>query len=423
MVKARCRLCEEPPSLSQLLGPETLKDVLYGLFDKEGLQEGGAPFDLEEALRSMMGEDLWKKYSASRRENARMEEMMNYFYPYYNADRTPGSDPSEAAEEAREKAWRELVRKLRTRRVRGKDLSRKQLVEHFEEELIQELQKEGLLQEDAPGAVFTAEGERLMAEKVLDEVFARLDKSDTGAHEVLEGGVGTYPSHLLTPFDEWLHSFDTLDIQETLLRTARRDPGGLAIGAEDLTARIPLHRARAATVIAIDKSTSMSWSPDKIKGAVKAALGLRHLLETEYREDELHVVAYDHEPHPLQPGQIAALVSRTGGWTDIGLAMDSARELLEGAEGNKSAILITDGWPTASSHPRQTPAESALRAAHELGRANVRLVVMMLNTHPGLRRLCSEMAMLNGNATVAYVDDPLTLKEFVIRNYVREKRG
>lgn len=423
MAKARCRLCEEKPSLSQLLGPNTLKDVLYGLFDKESMQEqGGAPFDLEEALRRMMGEDLWKKYSASRRENARMEEMMNYFYPYYNSNRFPGQDLSEEAEEAREKAWRELVRRLRNREVKGEDLSGKQLVEYFEEELIQELQKEGLLQENVPGAVFTAEGERLLAEKILDEVFSRLDRSDVGSHEITEGGVGTYPSHLLTPFDEWLHTFDTLDIQETLLRTARRDPGALAIGNDDLTARIPLHRARAATVIAIDKSTSMSWSPDKIKGAVKAALGLRHLLETEYKEDELHILAYDHEPHPLQPGQIAALTGRTGGWTDIGLAMDAARDLLQGAEGNKSTILITDGWPTASNHPRQTPAESALRAARELGKADIRLVVLMLNTHPGLRRLCAEMAALNGNATIAYVDDPLTLKEFVIRNYVKERR-
>lgn len=423
MAKARCQLCEERPSLSQMLGPETLKDVLYGLFDKESMQEEGKPgFDLEEALRRFMGEDAWKRYSSMREESSRLEEMMNYFYPYYNASRPP-AEHTEAAEEARERAWRELLRKLRSKQVQGNSLSGKQLVEHFEEQLIQELQREGLLADDLPGAVFTAEGERLMAERVLDEVFARLDRVDTGPHEVEEGGVGTYPSHLLTPFDEWLHSFDTLDIQETLLRAARRSPHDLAIEANDLTARVPLHRSRAATVIAIDKSTSMSWSPDKIKGAVKAALGLRHLLETEYKEDELHVMAYDHEPHVLRPGQIAALVARTGGWTDIGLAMDSARELLQGAEGNKSAILITDGWPTASSHPRQTPAESALRASYELGRADVRLVVLMLNTHPGLRRLCQEMAMLNGNATVAYVDDPLHLKEFVIRNYVRERRG
>ncbi|MBI4362588.1 MAG: VWA domain-containing protein [Euryarchaeota archaeon] len=423
MAKPKCALCEEKESLSKLLGGDMMKDLMYGMFDRENMPESGQQtMDLEDFLKKFMNEDEWRKYQAGKSEANRYMDMMNYFYPYFSSSDRHSQDHKNV-DSAKQKAWRELVRRLRQRQLSADDLDAKELMEHFQDQLMEEFEREGYMEDSFQDPLFSPKGEKMIAERVLDDVFSRLEKVDIGSHEVYEGGVGTYPSHLLTDYDEWQHPYDALDLQETLLKTARRDPAGMDFETDDFRVRIPIHKAKASTVIAIDKSTSMSWSQDKIKGAIKAALGLRELLETEYKDDELHIIAYDHEPHPLKSGEIASLGSRTGGWTDIGLALDFSRELLEGADGNKNVVLITDGWPTASSYPQMTPAESALRGSLRLGLEDIRLVVVMLNTHPGLRRLCQEMANLNGNATIAYVDDPGSLKEFMIQSYVKDKRG
>ncbi|RLI24274.1 MAG: hypothetical protein DRO52_05750, partial [Candidatus Hecatellales archaeon] len=55
------------------------------------------------------------------------------------------------------------------------------------------------------------------------------------------------------------------------------------------------------------------------------------------------------------------------------------------------------------------------KAAYKAGKANILLNIIMLDRRPELRLICEHMARLNGRATVTYINNPLNLKEFVIK--------
>ncbi|MFQ6011651.1 MAG: VWA domain-containing protein, partial [Nitrososphaerales archaeon] len=206
------------------------------------------------------------------------------------------------------------------------------------------------------------------------------------------------------------------DIQETLLNVALKDPENMKISEDDIKIRVPLHKARASNVILIDKSGSMRWRY-KILGAISAALGLRELLDSYYSEDQLWIVGYDQEPSVLGPGEIVNL--RSYGWTDIGRALDFARGILKGEENNRNIFLLTDSEPTVSTEHQQSPLESALRAARLLGLDEIKLNIIMLDESPQLRMISSQMAALCGQASIAYVSDPLNLRDFVLESYIK----
>ena len=223
---------------------------------------------------------------------------------------------------------------------------------------------------------------------------------------------------MLWDYDEQQHSYDLLDIQETLVKTAMRDPVHMRIADEDLKARIPYRDVSSCNVILIDSSYSMRG--EKFRGGIMAALAFRELLESEYQEDKVHIVAYNQKPRLLSRGEIVKL--KPYGYTDIGQAIDFAINLLSKEEGNKYIFLITDGEPTATNKRNQTPEESALRAAYAAGEADIFLNIIMLDRRPELRAICEHMARLNRQASVTYVDNPLNLKEFIIKFYLDYKQ-
>jgi len=159
---------------------------------------------------------------------------------------------------------------------------------------------------------------------------------------------------------------------------------------------------------------------EKFRGGIMAALAFRELLEREFKEDKLHIVAYNQKPRLISRGEIVKL--KPYGYTDIGQAIDFAIEILSKEDGNKSIFLITDGEPTSTNKRNQTPEESALRAAYRAGKEDILLNIIMLDRRPELRCICEHMAMLNGRASVTYVNNPLSLKEFVIKFFYDQRR-
>ena len=146
-----------------------------------------------------------------------------------------------------------------------------------------------------------------------------------------------------------------------------------------------------------------------------AALALRQLFEEEFTDDNLYVIAYNDEPHVVLPGNLLKL--RPEGNTDIGLALDLAVQFLSKEEGNRNIFLITDSEPTISCDRSQSAEDNAYRGAYLAGKEDIRLNLIMLDPKADLRRICDQMARLNGDAVVTYVDDPLNLKEFIIRPF------
>lgn len=330
----------------------------------------------------------------------------------------------------RQEIWRDIIEKIKSRKIDAKDLPLEQLIEDFTTQVLEELEKEGYvdlktkhhqLGSNMPMAqpLFTEKSEKVIARKVLEEAFLQLKMRSIGMHELEECKFGTTPASKLQEYDELQHSYDMLDIQESLLSTAIRDPIYMRLHDDDLKARIPLHLSKSSNVLLIDSSYSMRGI--KFKGGIMAVLALKELLEYDYREDRLFIVAYNHKPQLISRGQVLHL--RPYGYTDIGQALEYSAELLSKEDSNRNIFLITDGEPTSTNYHNLSPEQSALRSAYSAGKKDIHLHIIMLDQRLELKLICEKMAKLNRNATITFVDDPLTLKEFIIKTYLDKKKN
>jgi Mg-chelatase subunit ChlD len=419
-MKPECELCKEEKreTFSSIFGEHLTEEVDYKLFNLDLVSR-------ERFFRDLQIENLIRSYLESFNSKSMEYQLERYM-------RWLGIDQEKIEEYLKTKeAWEKLVEKIKKGEINPSDLSAEELIRTFPSQVTEELAKEELLSLKVysyrlyPHLLmvqpeFTEKSEKIIAKKVLEEAFLNLRKQSVGIHEVDETGFGISSSHILHEFDEFQHTYDMLDIQETLISTAIRDPVNLEISKDDLKARIPIHKAKSSNVILIDSSYSMRGV--KFRGGIMAALALKELLQTEYKEDKLFIVAYNHKPQILASGEIIKL--KPYGYTDIGLALEFSLRLLLKEEGNKNIFLITDGEPTATHRRNQTPEESAFRAAYIAGKMDVSLNIIMLDYRPELRFICEKMVRLNGNATLTHVRNPLNLKEFIIKSFVdRKKRG
>ena len=418
-MKPECKLCKEKDEgLTSIFGKEFTDQLVYNLFNLDMVSR-------EKYLKDLQDEQLIQMYldyieSEEERNRQRLERYMRWF----------GIDSQQIMEYLKNKeAWNELIEKIRKGEIKPSEISPEALLQNFPGQVTEELAKEDLVNVKVytyrmyPQLLFvypefTEKSEKIIARKVLEEAFLNLRKQGFGIHEVKDSGIGIYPSHVLCDYDEYQHTYDMIDIQESLINTARRDPKNLEISDDDLKARIPIHSAKSSNVILIDSSYSMRGV--KFRGGIMAALALKELLQTEYKDDRLFVVAYNHKPQMLLPGEIVKL--KPYGYTDIGQALDFSVNLLMREDGNRNIFLITDGEPTASYIRNQTPEESAYRAAYMAGKFDIRLNIIMLDYRVELKIICEKMARLNGNATVTHVRNPLNLKEFIIKTFVDRKR-
>lgn len=157
----------------------------------------------------------------------------------------------------------------------------------------------------------------------------------------------------------------------------------------------------------------------KFVGAIESAIGLRAAIKKR-GSHELHVIAFNHKAREIKRGEILNLVAQ--GRTDIGLALMRAREILTTKDGTGIIFLITDGEPTSSFNPYLTPPRCAIREAKFLRRVDARLSIIMLGRGNNFRNLCDKLAMACGKSSIIYFSDPLNLKSFFIKNYLRSSR-
>ncbi|NHV96628.1 MAG: hypothetical protein HA494_02405 [Thaumarchaeota archaeon] len=422
-MKPRCEICDEErkEKLSSIFGQKFVEDLTYELFNQntERRSESSA---LKELIERYLSEDL----------DEAVYDMLLEMLGEDRSDLLSESDLRNRArlELGRRRAWEEMVSKIKGGEIPLEHIQPSQLLDYFPEEVLEGLIEEGLIEENAKRNLrylrssltfsnFTVEGERIIAQRVLEEAFKNLNKSGVGIHITEEEGYGVEPTNIIREFDEYAHTYDLIDWQETLLNTVLRDAKEMRILPSDIRVRVPKHRSRCANVILVDISNSMYGN--KFKGGLMAALALERLFQEEYKEDALHVLAYNEEVYLVPVGQLLKL--KPYGFTDIGGAIDAAIKILEKEEGEKNIFLITDSEPTASNKRELSPLENAFRASYMAGKAEIRLNIVMLDKKPILRTICDKIAALNGQAAVAYVDNPLNLKEFVIKTVIDRKRN
>ncbi len=404
--KPECGLCKEEVGIDQNLA----RDLLYSIFNPYYREKGN--IDPSEFIKKhLSNEEL--KHSFEMFSSLFNEILKNFSYV-----NTFWMDKIEDYRRARQKAWEEIKDMLKRGELRREDISASDLVNYFYEEIVQDLMKEGYIEgviEKIHRRVllFSSQAEKLLGEKVLQLSLQDLGKKDFGEHETEKEGMSIFLGYEIVEFDPFIHTFDMIDIQETLIKSALRDPE-INLDEKDFVARMPKHAEKCVYVMLIDVSDSMRGK--KIIGAIEAALALKSAIRRNSL-DELHVVAFNHNVRKIRENEILNLDAR--GRTDIGLALRKAREILKGKRGSRIVFLITDGEPTSSYNPYLTPWRCAVKEAENLRSVDAHLTIIMLGKDRKFLELCNRMAKANGKSHILFFADPLDLKRFFVRSYMK----
>ncbi|MFN3383326.1 MAG: vWA domain-containing protein [Archaeoglobaceae archaeon] len=382
--KPECRLCKEENPMQSLA-----QNMLYSLFNPYHRDKGN--FDLSEFLRNYFKEDV---------------PLRNFSKPLFG---NYWSKDFEKLREVRKKAWEDLKRKLESGELGEDDISMSQLVEIFFEEVVEELEKMGYI-ETSEGRFhrktirYKPIAEKIVGDKILSIALENLDKRKPGEEVTKMEGISIFTAEKIVDFDETIHSFDNIDIVESFVQSPRRD-------LEKLVARQSKHAEKCSYVMLIDVSDSMRGK--KIIGAIEAGIALKRAIKR--HDSELEIVAFNHRVSRVKGAEILNLEPR--GRTDIGLALNFARKILEEKSGNRIVFLISDGEPTSSYNPQFTPWHCALKEAKTLRKIDAKLQIVMFGNEKRFVDLCTSMAKLCGKSSVFHFSDPLNLKKYILHRF------
>ena len=404
--KPECRACK---SKEREIDEGLAKDLLYSLFNPYHREKGNVNLFnfVKEHLKNEELKQFFENFSFMLNDMIRGYKYISRFW----------SEKLDDYVEAKRKAWQEIKRKLKSGELKREDLSANELVNYFYEEIVEDLKKEGYLEEDYfRGYKFTKQAERALSKKVLQLSLQNLANEDFGEHETEKIGISNILRNEIVDYDDVKHTYDSIDIQESLVKCALRDPS-LKFDERDLVARESKHLEKCVYVMLIDVSDSMRGR--RIIGALESALALRRIIKRN-NMDELHVVAFNHRVRKIKDEEILNL--RTRGRTDIGLALKTAREIIKKRRGSGVIFLITDGEPTSSYDPYLTPTMCALKEAEKLRKIDATLTIVMLSPEKKFLALCERIAKLSKNANLVYIENPLNMKKFFVRSYMKRLR-
>lgn len=295
-------------------------------------------------------------------------------------------------------------------------------------DVVQALERSGLLQRREGRLTLGAKGLRRIGERVLDEVFRQLDFDRLGGHRSAGAGAGHEPdgsSRPLQPGDPMdLHLGRTL--QNAL---ARRGPGlPLRLSLPDLELATTEPETRASTVLALDLSLSMPMA-DRFLPAKKLALALSTLLHSRFPHDYLGLLGFSEVARPMTVSELPQVSWDYVYGTNLAHALSVGRRMLAGRPGTRQLLVVTDGEPTAHldeaggvffSYP--PAAETLARTLAEVEactRAGIRLSVFALDPSRSVRRFVERMAALNrGRAVFASADE---LGVYVITDFLAHR--
>ncbi len=299
-------------------------------------------------------------------------------------------------------------------------------------DFIEELKKQGFLEEDAGGTVrITARTERSLRQRSLEDIFSRLRKSSPGRHKTPYPGAG---DERQAETRRWQFGDDPqrIDVTGTMSNSYRRsgiDEWNLA--EDDFEIYETDHNTSVATVLMIDLSHSMIlYGEDRITPARRTAMALSELIMTRYPKDSLDIVAFGNEAWEVAVKDLPYL--QVGPfYTNTRAGLQRARDILRRRKNrNKQIFMITDGKPSchleygrmyrnAYGLDRKI-VNKVLDEAVICRREGITITTFMIAHDPYLQRFVHEMTEANQGR--AYYADLDNLGEFIFEDFVRNRR-
>jgi uncharacterized protein with von Willebrand factor type A (vWA) domain len=306
------------------------------------------------------------------------------------------------------------------------------------DDLARRLEEAGYLTRDGDRLELTPRGSRKIGQKVLDDLFARLQRDAFGGHRVDRGGRGGEREETTKPF-EFGDPFH-LDLRGTLTNALAREENapalrgarGVRLTADDFEVFRTEQLTRTATVLLVDMSRSMLLRGCFL-AAKKVAVALDTLIRTQYPRDHLSVIGFAYYAREIRPGALAELSWQGYEYgTNLQHGLLLARRILaREASANKEIVVITDGEPTAhfeggqvefSYPPTRRTITETLREVQRCTKEGITINTFMLERSRALAEFVAHMTKLNRGR--AFYATPERLGEYVLVDFVgrRTKR-
>lgn len=296
--------------------------------------------------------------------------------------------------------------------------------------LERELERQGWLNRADGTLELTPKAVRRLGATALRRVFAQLQSTGRGGHDVRDAGAA---GELTGASRDWRYGDEQpIDVVGTVRNAVLRGgPGAVKLHVDDFAVAETERRTSAAVALLVDLSYSMAlrgtW------GAAKStAMALHTLVTTRFPQDAISIIGFSSSARVLSPGELAELSWDTLQGTNLQHGLMLARKHLARHPGSEPVVLVvTDGEPTAHLGPGGVPEfcwpplpETIARTLAEVDRctrAGATINVFLLDQEPALVHFVEAVARRNGGRVLT--PHPERLGEYVVSDYLRARRG
>lgn len=300
-----------------------------------------------------------------------------------------------------------------------------------------ELERQGYLHRTDGRLELSPKAVRRLGATALRRVFARLDATGRGEHDVADAGAA---GELTGSSRGWQFGDEQpLDVVRTVtnavLRTAHEPRAEhdrrVRIAVDDFEVVETERRTGAAVALLVDLSYSMAlrgtW------GAAKStAMALHSLVTTRFPQDAIQIIGFSSTAQVLKPETLAELSVDTLQGTNLQHGLMLARRFLAHHRDAEPVVLVvTDGEPTAHLEDDGSPffcwppmPETIARTVAEVervARTGAVVNVFALDPDPGLVHFVHDLTQRAGGRVFEPAAD--RLGEYVVADYLRTRRG
>lgn len=298
--------------------------------------------------------------------------------------------------------------------------------------LERELERQGFLTRSGDRVELTPKALRRIGRTALRRVFASLEGSTRGDHDVRDAGsAGEFTGQTRA----WRFGDEQpIDVVRTVSNALLRTRGGtgpVRLSPDDFEVRETETRTRAVVALLVDQSFSMVMN-DTWRAAKTTALALHSLATTAFPLDAVQVIAFANLARVIAPHELPDLDASDIQGTNLQHAlMLAARFLDRHRDAEPVVMVVTDGEPTAhvtrsgdwwfSWPPDRETLELTVAEVDRMTRRGVPVSWFRLGDEPRLARFLDDMARRNGGRVLAADGD--RLGDYVVSDYVRRRRG
>ena len=276
----------------------------------------------------------------------------------------------------------------------------------------------------------TPRGSRMIGQRALGEIYARLRRQSLGNHAIPEEGrfgerLEQTKAH---EFGDPFHLHLPRTIRNAIDRDGPRPP--VRLRHQDFE----IYRSEQVTSTATAMLVDLSWSMalrGSFQSAKKVALALHNLITSQYPRDSFYIIGFAAYARELKAHDLPFLQ-----WDEylLGTNMQHAlllaeRLLAKHDASTKQVIMISDGEPTAHLENGQaqfayppTPAtiRETYKAVKRCTQKGIAINTFMLDANQYLKEFMDDIARINGGRV--FYTSPEKLGEYILVDYVQHKR-